>query len=133
MTPPPQPSQPRFTGTGYTLGSDTQPSQPIVPAGQAQSDAIDRELTLWRNGFSLDDGRFFPFSDPSTAELLRQIRNGEVPRRLVNAGFGQEVRLKVSRRENEDFSPQTTAGRSAAGGGSFFGQGTRLGRYVTLS
>jgi UBX domain-containing protein 1 len=124
--------QPRFTGTGYTLGSDTQASQPIPSAQPAAEAFMERQFTLWRNGFSLDDGQFFPFSDPSTAELLRQIRNGEIPRRLVNAGFGQEVRLLVNRRENEDYTPQTAGRGRGAGGGHFMGHGARLGRFATL-
>ena len=79
----------------------------------------------------MDDGQFFPFSDPATAELLRQIRNGEIPRRLVNAGYGEEVRVLVNQRANEDYTPETTGGGPGAGG-SFIGQGTRLGRFVHL-
>jgi UBX domain-containing protein 1 len=130
----PGPSQPpRFTGTGYTLGSDSQPSQPInmTPGVQRRPAPVRRVLTLWRNGFTIDDGRLFPFSDPETVEILREIRMGRVPRNIAGVQVGEDVEMKLEKRETEDWTPGARQGASLGGGrpGAFIGQGNRLGRF----
>jgi len=124
-----------FTGQGHTLGSESSPSQPILPTAMTAQHpplVVQREFILWRNGVSFDDGRFFSYEDPSTGALLRMIRMGQIPRRLIDVAPDQEVRLRVHKRDNEDYSPsQEGQGR---GRGfpvtSFMGHGNRLGRYT---
>jgi UBX domain-containing protein 1 len=131
-SPPPPPQQQqqqqatRFTGTGYTLGSDSQPSQPILsqPA-QGRSGPVRRLLTLWRNGFTIDNGALYAFNDPESVEILREIRMGRVPRHVAGAEVGEDVEMKVEKRETEDWTPPKTPKRT------FMGHGNRLGRYIT--
>jgi UBX domain-containing protein 1 len=74
---------------------------------------------------SFDDGRFFSYEDPTTGELLRMIRMGQIPRRLVDVGPDEEVQLRVQKKDQEDYvAPQ----RERVQGGSFVGPGNRLGR-----
>ena len=97
----------------------------------ARSGPVRRQLTLWRNGFSIDDGPLFPFSDPESVEILREIRMGRVPRSVAGVEFGEDVEMRLEKRDHEDYTPQKKqTGRS---GGSFLGQGNRLGRYCTQS
>jgi UBX domain-containing protein 1 len=82
---------------------------------------------LWRNGFTIDDGTLYRWTDPETAEIMREIRQGRLPRDIAGVGRGEEVELAVEKRENEDYTPQ--AGGRGGGGSTFSGQGMRLGRY----
>lgn len=129
----PQPTLPQhFAGTGYTLGSDSHPSQPItsqIPVDR-QREPVRRVLTLWRNGFSIDDGPLFPFTDPESVEILREIRMGRVPRNIAGVQPGDDVEMRLEKRDDEDYTPsQRSGGRP---GGSFIGHGNRLGRYHTV-
>jgi UBX domain-containing protein 1 len=121
------PQMERFGGTGYTLGSESAPSRPIIPPGapQARSGPVRRQLTLWRNGFNIDDGRLFPFTDPESIEILREIRMGRVPRNVAGVQLGEDVEMKLVNREGEDYV-------SSRPSGNFHGQGNRLGRFDSL-
>jgi UBX domain-containing protein 1 len=88
-----------------------------------------RRLRLWRNGFSIDDGPLYRWNDPQTTELVREIRQGRLPRDIAGVGRGEEVELAVEKRENEDYTPTPTALGGHGGGRTFVGQGNRLGRY----
>ena len=124
-----QPSQPQsFQGTGFTLGSDSTPSQPVptnMPPGSRASATVRRVLTLWRNGFTIDNGPLFPFTNPESLEILREIRMGRVPRNIANVQMGEEVEMKVEKRDTEDWTPGPSIPRP---GGAFLGHGNRLGR-----
>ena len=132
--PPTQnPSQnPTFSGTGYTLGSDSTPSQPVSTSGtpldmgrMARPEPVRRTLTIWRNGFTIDEGPLFPFTNPESVEILREIRMGRVPRNVAGVQMGEDVEMRLVKKENEDWAP-TKPGRGQ--GGAFVGHGNRLGR-----
>ena len=129
----PDPRPQRFGGTGYTLGSESTPSQPIAqPQSQQQRQGpTRRQLTLWRNGFTIDDGPFYAYSDPESLEILREIRMGRLPRNVAGVQLGENVEMQVHKRENEDWTPVATGKireRGGAGSGTFVGRGNRLGR-----
>jgi UBX domain-containing protein 1 len=85
---------------------------------------------LWSDGFSIDNGPLYRWNDPETTEIVREIRQGRLPRDIAGVGRGEEVELAVEKRENEEYTPQA-AGRGG-GGSTFSGQGMRLGRYHPL-
>ncbi len=37
---------------------------------------VERNLTFWRNGFSIDDGPLFEYSDPKNQKYLEAINDG---------------------------------------------------------
>ena len=37
---------------------------------------VERNLTFWRNGFSIDDGPLFEYSDPKNQKYLEAIKSG---------------------------------------------------------
>ena len=92
--------------------------------GAGEPAVASRVLTLWRNGFTIDNGRLFPFSDPESLEILREIRNGRVPRNVAGVQIGENVEMKLEKRDTEDWTPAPSIARN---GGSFIGQGNRLG------
>ena len=94
----------------------------------ARSEPVRRTLTLWRNGFTIDEGPLFPFTNPESVEILREIRMGRVPRNVAGVQMGEDVEMRLVKKENEDWTPPK-AGRGG-GGGAFVGQGNRLGRYI---
>lgn len=117
-----------FQGTGFTLGSESTPSQPVatsMPPGSRPGATVRRVLTLWRNGFTIDNGPLFPFSNPESLEILREIRMGRVPRNIAGVQTGENVEMKLEKRDTEDWTPEPSGSRP---GGSFLGHGNRLGR-----
>ena len=68
-----------FSGGGYTLGSDevesTYVPDPTAPANPAQQTAI-RNLTFWRDGFSVEGGDLRRYDDPAQAQILSEINAG---------------------------------------------------------
>lgn len=75
-----------FSGGGHTLGSDEVPSQ-VIPdpaaaaagaagaGGEEQETAI-RNLTFWREGFSIDDGELMRYDVPENQRILDAINSG---------------------------------------------------------
>ena len=126
----PQLQRQNFIGTGYTLGSESQPSQRIVPheTQPTPMGPVQRQLSIWRNGFTIDDGPLYPFSDPESVEILREIRMGRVPRNVAGAQLGQDVEMRLVNRENEEWTPPQPRAGAGQRSGAFIGLGNRLGR-----
>lgn len=123
----PAPSGPTwFGGSANTLGSDETPSQSIVPPGQpgdddpeANEEVVTRHLTLWSNGFSINDGPLLSYQEHST--ILQDLNQGRAPLQLLNVKFGQRVDLQVQKRMEEEYVPQKPTMKA------FEGSGNRLG------
>ncbi|KAL5378973.1 UBX domain-containing protein 1 [Paraphaeosphaeria sporulosa] len=96
----------RFRGTGMTLGGDDAPSRAIPdPTASAPSlpPRAHRELHLWRDGFSVDDGDLFRYDDPANARTLEMINTGHAPLHILNVEQGQEVDVEVHAHKDEDY------------------------------
>lgn len=123
-----------FTGSGYTLGSDEVPStfipDPNAPAeGTAEGreptgELAIRDVTFWKDGFSVEDGPLMRYDDPETQKLLDAINSGNAPPSVLNVQVGQPVELRVARRTDENYVPQPKRAQT------FGGQGNRLGAPV---
>jgi UBX domain-containing protein 1 len=118
-----------FHGTGYTLGSDSQPSLPVPQSTPAGPGAVtERHLRLWRNGFTIEGvPRLFAYDVPENIQMLREMRMGRVPRMIAGVSLGADVNMRVEKREQEDYEPPK------ASQGGFHGHGVRLGRQTTPS
>lgn len=112
-----------FTGSGYTLSGDnaTTPTSANNERDLSRQ-PVDRLLTFWRNGFSVDDGELRGYDDPENQEVLKAIKNGRAPTSILNVTYGQPVNVKVAHRLEEDYQPP--AKKPAA---AFSGTGHRLG------
>ncbi|ORX49523.1 SEP-domain-containing protein [Hesseltinella vesiculosa] len=109
----PKKKKPVYRGTGYTLGSDEVPSME-VPGEDAHQEEdlntpVSRQLTFWRNGFSVEDGPLLRYDDPANASMLSEINQGRAPLSLLNVRHGQPVDVKVARRQDEDYIPPKPA------------------------
>lgn len=95
-----------FRGAGTTLGGDDAPSRAIpdptanIPAPPPRAH---RELHLWRDGFSVDDGPLFRYDDPANARTLEMINTGHAPLHILNVEHGQEVDVEVHAHKDEDY------------------------------
>lgn len=102
-----QPSS-HFRGSGTTLGGDDTPSRTIPdPSASADNPAplerAHRELHLWRDGFSVDDGALYRYDDPANARTLEMINTGHAPLHILNVQSGQEVDVEVHAHKDEDY------------------------------
>ncbi|KAJ3084259.1 hypothetical protein HK102_000723, partial [Quaeritorhiza haematococci] len=128
-----------FTGAGYRLGSEEDaapssgPSGPAPPASSssagdaasgAEEEVVERQLTFWRNGFSIDDGPLKAYDDPANQEFLKAINSGRAPTQLLNVAYGQPVEVKVSHRLDEDYKPPPKVLKPFSGAGQRLGAPT---------
>jgi len=111
-----------FVGSGFRLGNESGPSQPIPGASSHQPpDPVDMVLKLWRNGFSVDDGPLRSYEDAANADFLRSIKMGEIPRELLSLARGGEVNLNMEDHRQEEFVETKKSVKA------FAGEGHRLG------
>jgi len=125
VTRPPERSL--FSGTGYKLGSDDEPSvlinNPTTSTSSTEPPTpVVRHLTFWRNGFSIEDGPLMAYDDPANEEFLRAINSGRAPLALLNVRHDQPVDVRVARRLDEDYRPPPKKPSKP-----FSGSGQRLG------
>lgn len=106
-------------------------------ADNEEEEVVQRFITFWRNGFSIEGGDFYSYADPENERLLAEINTGyntrlprthtltrfcsRAPVSVLNVGLGQPVEVIVSKRTNEDYVPESRP---------FGGAGTRLGSPV---
>jgi len=89
-----------------TLGGDDAPSRAIPdPSARAPPprERVRRELHLWRDGFSVDDGPLYRYDDPANARTLEMINSGHAPLDILNVEHGQEVDVQVHPHKEEDY------------------------------
>lgn len=119
-----------FTGGGHTLGSDEVPSEYIgdpdaETTADTQEETAIRNITFWRDGFSVEDGPLLRYDVPENSRLLNEINSGHAPPAVLNVRLGQPVELRVARRINEDYVAAPKRPLAA-----FEGGGQRLGSPV---
>ncbi|KAL9709046.1 protein phosphatase regulator [Leucoagaricus gongylophorus] len=114
-----------FSGGGHTLGSDEMDSTFIPdPDGQVEEDeVVTRTITLWKDGFQIEDGDLMRYDDPNNVQILESINAGAAPIHLLNVRPGQPVELRINPRQQELYDPPT-------GVRMFGGSGQRLGAPV---
>lgn len=45
------------------------------------------KLTVWKNGFQIDDGEFRGLDDPENQKFMEEVDKGYIPQELVSKGF----------------------------------------------
>jgi UBX domain-containing protein 1 len=119
----PVPQRSRFTGSGQTLGGDDIPSE-VVPDPNADipkpRELVKRVLKIWTDGFSVDDGPLYAFSDPKNKDVLDLISEGRAPLHIMNVDRGQPVDVSLEKLGEPYKAPKRKFQ-------PFSGQGKRLG------
>jgi UBX domain-containing protein 1 len=115
-----------FVGSGYRLGDASSSSIPATPAvvNAKPPAVVDRILTFWRNGFSIDDGPLLKFDDPENEEFLNAIKMGVAPIQFLKVNPGDQVQVKVAHRMDTDYVQEHKPAKA------YSGQGYRLGSVV---
>ncbi|KLT38993.1 SEP-domain-containing protein [Cutaneotrichosporon oleaginosum] len=130
-------------GAGHTLGSEDTPSAPVGgSAGGARmpgafgddedededdegDEQVERRLTFWRDGFSIEDGPLHRYDDPRSQEILNMIRAGRAPLELFDLRFNQALKIEVDQRVDEDYQePARKPAKPFSGGGNRLGSAT---------
>eukprot|EP00581_Thalassiosira_minuscula_P007057 CAMPEP_0183701898 /NCGR_PEP_ID=MMETSP0737-20130205/134_1 /TAXON_ID=385413 /ORGANISM="Thalassiosira miniscula, Strain CCMP1093" /LENGTH=291 /DNA_ID=CAMNT_0025928395 /DNA_START=45 /DNA_END=920 /DNA_ORIENTATION=+ len=97
---------------------------------------VRRTITMYRSGFTVDNGPHRRLDDPDNAEFLTSLARGMIPRELSQeareSGEDGEVMVGLVDRRGEDYDPERHGQQSAGGGGgggfqSFSGEGQSLG------
>ncbi|GEQ70664.1 hypothetical protein JCM33374_g4343 [Metschnikowia sp. JCM 33374] len=117
----------KFTGTGFRLGDSSSTSEVVFDRNanvRARPAKVTREITFWRQGFTVGDGPLRRYDDPENVQTLSELKQGRVPVSLLDVEFGQDVDVNVVRKVDEDYAPP----KRKIGG--FHGQGQRLGSPV---
>ncbi|KAJ7024635.1 SEP-domain-containing protein [Mycena alexandri] len=114
-----------FSGGGHTLGGEGVQSAYVPGANEGleeEGERVTRNLTFWREGFTVEDGPLMRYDDPQHADVLAAIHAGHAPPSILNVRIGQRVDVQVTRRTDDDYVPPKPK--------PFSGQGTRLGAAI---
>lgn len=116
-----------FSGSGFKLGDTNLPLE-VLPDPHARATQVpakvSREITFWRQGFTVGDGALQRYDDPENQQVLQELKHGRVPVSVLGVEFGQDVDVSVIKKTDEDYVPP----KRKLGG--FSGLGQRLGSPV---
>lgn len=90
-------------------------------AGSEESGQVRRTITMYRDGFVVDDGPYRRLDDPANAEFLRSLAQGRTPAELVpESGDNANTTVGLIDKRSEDYVPtfQSFSGAGATLGGS---------------
>lgn len=122
-----------FKGTGHSLGSveNAVDSKTIADPTEAQHfkkpEKVTRNITFWKEGFSVDDGKLYKYDDPENQEYLKQLNMGRAPLSLLNVQMFQDVDVNVIKKLEESYHDHAKSKPRVYG---FEGTGNRLGSPV---
>lgn len=94
---------------------------------------VRRTITMYRSGFTVDDGPYRQLNDPNNSEFLTALARGMIPRELSEeAGGDGEVAVGLVDKRGEEYDPEKHGSSGGGGGGggsgfqSFSGEGQSL-------
>ncbi|KAJ7742300.1 hypothetical protein B0H16DRAFT_1728241 [Mycena metata] len=85
-----------FSGGGHTLGGEGVQSAYVPGANEGLEDEgerVTRNLTFWREGFSVEDGPLMRYDDPQHADVLAAIHAGHSWSETATKTFGENIFL----------------------------------------
>jgi len=72
------------------------------------------QITMWKDGFTINDGPLRPTSDPLNKKFLDEIMAGDCPEEL-RAGQSDDVPVSVHDKRGEEYKEPTAVGVATAG------------------
>ncbi|XP_055607595.1 NSFL1 cofactor p47 [Uranotaenia lowii] len=114
-----------YAGTGYRLGQ-TDTDHTAIPdrhRASGSSSGHNHEvvtLTLWRQGFSINDGELRRYEDAANKEFFESIMRGEIPPELRSKGNAM-IHLDLKDNRHEDYVKQAAPFRAFGGSGQTLG------------
>ncbi|XP_055624536.1 NSFL1 cofactor p47 [Toxorhynchites rutilus septentrionalis] len=111
-----------YGGTGYKLGQ-TENDHQAVPGRSRNSSGHNHEvvtLTLWRQGFSINDGELRRYEDAANKAFFESIMRGEIPAELRSKGPAM-IHLDLKDNRHEDYSARSTPFKPFGGSGQTLG------------
>ncbi len=109
----------------FGRGGAAPPPDPEDLPEDWEDETVQRHLTLWKDGFSVEDGPLMRYDDPKNMETLRAIQEGNAPQHILNVRFGQGVELLVAQRTSEEYvAPPPKPMKAFSGGGQRLGAPT---------
>ncbi|PLW28428.1 hypothetical protein PCANC_20810 [Puccinia coronata f. sp. avenae] len=87
-----------------------------------EEEEVEKHLTFWKDGFSIEDGPLMSYDDPKNKEILDAINRGRAPLDLLGVRLNQRVTMRVQKRLTENFIPPPKPPSKP-----FEGTGNRLG------
>jgi len=107
-----------FSGTGFKLGNTKTGSQ-VLPSNVKKE--IRKVITMWKNGFSVDDGPLRLFNDPQNQVFLNSLNTGKVPQELYNETQGSDITVDLIDRRGEDWKEPPKIIKPFSGSGNVLG------------
>lgn len=121
----PSSSSSLYVGTGYRLGQTDNDHQAIPDRNRSSGSGADHShevvtLTLWRQGFSINDGELRRYEDPGNKEFFESIMRGEIPAELRSRGPAM-IHLDLKDNRHEDYEKRSAPFKAFAGSGQTLG------------
>ncbi|XP_058463850.1 NSFL1 cofactor p47 [Malaya genurostris] len=121
----PSSSSSLYVGTGYRLGQTDDDHQVVQDANRASASGSGRNhevvtLTLWRQGFSINDGELRRYEDPGNKEFFESIMRGEIPNELRSRGPAM-IHLDLKDNRHMEYEKQSTPFKPFGGSGQTLG------------
>jgi UBX domain-containing protein 1 len=91
-------------------------------AGSDEPAQVRRTITMYRDGFVVDDGAYRRLDDPANADFLRSLAQGRTPAELVDHGVDASVTVGLIDKRREEYVEEFQ---------SFSGEGATLGASVS--
>lgn len=88
-----------FSGAGYRLGNEEGDARQPAVVGRRN---VTHVLTFYANGFVVDDGPLRRFDDPANDSFLKDIKRGNVPQEMEEAGMG-DVSVTLKDKKGEEY------------------------------
>lgn len=98
--------------------------------GSSEGGETRRTITMYRSGFTVDNGPYRRLNDQSNAEFLTSLARGMIPRELsqeaAETGSEGEVMVGLVDRRAEEYDPEKHGKERAAGSGDANGGGSQF-------
>lgn len=72
---------------------------------QQNEDELRIRITLYANGFMVDDGPFRDYSGPENEQFMKEMNDGRVPSELLNKTRGKPVSVELADKRKENYEP----------------------------